>query len=126
LQGGYTLLLNDQTTPLTSRLVWSGDSGGFIMTMVQLPSSCFNRNVQFRWHAGSDTSFGGSGWYVDSIALVDGSVCAMPDVTMNEDNASGPVSLPIGNANGQSGLQLSGSSSNPTLLPSGNVAFSGS
>jgi uncharacterized protein (TIGR02597 family) len=125
VQGGYTLLLNSDTTPLTSRLVWSGDSGGFISTTVQLPSACFNQDVQLRWHAGSDTSFGGAGWFVDSISITDGYVCSLPDVSIAEDHSAGPISVGIGNANGQSGLQLSGNLSNAALVPSENFAFSG-
>ncbi len=125
LRNGYNMLLNPATVPLPSRFAWSGTSGGFILTTVQLPSACMNHDVQLRWRCGSDTAVGGSGWYLDSVSLVDGFVCTLPDIAIDEDHSSGSLPLSIGNANTQSGLQLSGASSNSTLLPSSNFLFAG-
>ena len=67
--GGYNLTLGSSGNPLTGRQAWSGNSGGFITTTVNLPASAAGQNVQFKWRCGSDDSVSGAGWYVDSVAV---------------------------------------------------------
>lgn len=55
--------------PLGGRAAWSGDSGGFVTSVMNLPASAAGNNIQLRWRLGSDRSVGGTGWYVDSIAI---------------------------------------------------------
>ena len=55
--------------PLASRPAWSGDSGGFITTAVNLPPQAAGQIIQLRWRFGSDNSNGGMGWYVDTISV---------------------------------------------------------
>ncbi len=124
LQGGYNLLLSSSTVPLTSRWAWSGQSAGFISTTVQLPANCRNQDIRLRWRSGSDSSVGGAGWYVDSVAITDGAVCLLPDLVLDEDNPPASSSFLIGQADSQSGLQISGISANGNLLS--NIAFGGS
>jgi hypothetical protein len=74
--GGYNTHLDPTTEnpidqPAASRLVWSGDSGGFITTTAILPLSAVGGSVQFRWRLGTE---GGSrsydthsGWWIDSV-----------------------------------------------------------
>jgi PKD repeat protein len=71
VSGGYNRSINSGTAnPLTGRSGWSGSSGGFITTTVNLPLAAVGQNVQFRWRLGSDASVGAAGWYVDSLALL--------------------------------------------------------
>ncbi len=77
--GGYTRQIDTSDAsgipnPLGGRMGWCGDSGGFIQTMVSLPPSAAGSEIQFRWRLGTDTGnyYGGSGWYIDSIYLYDG------------------------------------------------------
>jgi uncharacterized repeat protein (TIGR01451 family) len=58
---------------------WSGDSGGFITTVVNLPEAAAGQSVQLRWCFFSDYATGGVGWYVDSIALIGAYACCLPD-----------------------------------------------
>ncbi len=125
LQNGYNIVLDSTTTPLTNRPAWSGTSSGFVTTVVQLPASCRDQDVRLRWRCGSDTTVGGGGWYVDSINLVDGYGCLLPDQVLDEDVASSPITLSIGQAASQTGLALSAASANSSLLPSQNVVFGG-
>jgi hypothetical protein len=62
-------------SPIAGRNAWSGNSGGFIHTAVNLPATAAGQNVRLRWRMASDSSQGGLGWYVDSILIVDGYVC---------------------------------------------------
>ena len=55
--------------PLAGRLAWTGNSGGFITTIVNLPAAAVGQSIQLRWRLGSDNSNGALGWFVDSVSL---------------------------------------------------------
>ena len=68
--GGYNRVLSSSyQNPLGGRQAWSGDSGGFIDTIVDLPPSALGQNVQFHWIEATDVSVAGAGWRVDTIQL---------------------------------------------------------
>jgi hypothetical protein len=68
--GGYTGVISSSFgNPLAGRSAWTGTSGGFITTVVNLPAAAVGHNVQFRWRMGSDSSFAGTGWRIDSVSL---------------------------------------------------------
>lgn len=70
--GGYNAVIDPTTDgALAGRQVWSGNSGGFITSTVNLPAAAFSQNVQFRWHAAYDTGTSptGGGLRVDTISL---------------------------------------------------------
>jgi hypothetical protein len=74
--GGYNRTVSSSfQNPLAGRQAWSGDSGGFITTIVNLPISAAGQNVQLRWRCGTDTSDNAVGWYVDTISVKDGYAC---------------------------------------------------
>ena len=54
--------------PLAGRQAWTGSSGGFIQSTVNLPIP-LGSNVILRWRMGSDNSVSGEGWRVDSVAV---------------------------------------------------------
>jgi hypothetical protein len=75
VSGGYNLTISSSySNPLAGRQAWSGSSGGFVTTVVGLPTAAANQNVQFRWRCATDSSNSGVGWYVDSVA-VEAQVC---------------------------------------------------
>lgn len=67
--GGYDLTLNPSRSPIACRAAWSGNSGGFVTTTVNLPAMAAGQTVQFRWRCGSDEMVGAVGWYLDSVSL---------------------------------------------------------
>jgi hypothetical protein len=77
VSGGYNDTLNSSySNPLAGRQAWSGNSGGFITTLVNLPSTASGQTLQLRWRCGSDNSNGGLGWYVDTASITNrGYVC---------------------------------------------------
>lgn len=79
VSGGYTHAIDDATdNTLSGRRAWSGKSGGFITTLVNLPGSAAGKAVQFRWRLGTDTGnfYGGTEWRIDTVSVSDGSyVC---------------------------------------------------
>lgn len=54
--------------PLAGRQAWTGSSGGFIQTTVNVPIR-LGSNVILRWRMGSDNSVSGEGWRVDSVTI---------------------------------------------------------
>ncbi len=72
---GYTRRIDfSDDNPFDGQSVWSGNSGGFIQTVVNLPPTAAGQNVQFRWRLGTDSGnyFGSVGWWIDSVSLWDG------------------------------------------------------
>jgi hypothetical protein len=91
---GYNRTLSTSySNPLGGRQAWSGSSGGYVTTTVNLPPSASGQTVQLRWRLGSDSSVGSTGWYVDSITLAAGyTCCVLPSLSVDD------VSVAEGNA----------------------------
>jgi hypothetical protein len=68
--------------PLNGRNGWTGNSGGFITTAVQLPGAAAGQNVQFRWRMGADDNTSGTGpnpgWYIDTVVINGSFICVDP------------------------------------------------
>lgn len=76
LAGGYNgTIPSAYGNPLAGRPAWTGDSGGFVTTMANLPAAAAGNSVQLRWRLGSDAVVSSTGWYVDSLAVTDGYGC---------------------------------------------------
>jgi hypothetical protein len=126
IAGGYNRTINNSRgNPLSGRQAWSGNSGGFISTQIKLPSAAAGQNVVFKWRCGTDSATGGSGWSVDSIALLDGVyVCcgssdtnAAPTIARTEITDTG-VSLYLQSTSGRSYiLQYNDSVTDSTWTP---------
>lgn len=93
VSGGYDHTISANFgNPLASRQSWSGNSGGFISTVVNLPAAALGQTVQFRWLCGTDSSNGRTGWRIDSIGITARMCCqnttpvlgSIPDQTINE------------------------------------------
>ncbi len=75
--GGYNSTLSTGfSNPLPGRPAWSGNSGGFIDTIVNLPASANGQSVIFKWRFGSDSSVAATGAYIDDIAVYGSYVCS--------------------------------------------------
>lgn len=94
VSNGYNGLITDAgdtggknaPSPLINRNAWTGNSGGFITTIVNLPASASGTNVQFEWICGTDDGnynlTGTGGWWIDSLAIAQPAFdcCAPPTV----------------------------------------------
>jgi hypothetical protein len=70
LQNGYNYTISSSyQSPIAGRQAWSGNSGGFITTIVQLPASAAGQSVQLRWRLGSDKLNSIWGWAIDTIVV---------------------------------------------------------
>jgi|GEM_PF-1181814 len=66
--GGYNRTIStDRGSPIAGRQAWSGNSGGFICTVVYLPF--LPPGGRFRWRMASDNSGSGEGWRVDTVTI---------------------------------------------------------
>ncbi len=96
VSNGYnrTIVSTNAENPLDGRLCWGGISGGFITTIINLPATAAGQNVQFKWRFGVDNmnGYGGTGWYVDTLALQEGTNCCVPST--NADLAVGQTASP--------------------------------
>jgi hypothetical protein len=72
VSGGYNGPLGiDPGNPLSGRAAWTGNSGGFISTLVNLPAGAYGQNVQFKWRTGTDSCFtpANAGMRIDTISI---------------------------------------------------------
>jgi hypothetical protein len=67
--GGYNATIATGTgSPIAGRAAWSGNSGGFITTIVSLPPEL--GNAVLRWRMASDNSGSSEGWRVDTTNVI--------------------------------------------------------
>ncbi len=70
-QNGYNSTINtNPDSPISGRQAWSGSSGGWIQTIIDL-SSYAGQTISIRWRMASDAFVSGEGWYVDDVFLGD-------------------------------------------------------
>ncbi|MGO8678144.1 MAG: protease pro-enzyme activation domain-containing protein [Limisphaerales bacterium] len=109
--GGYTgtIDVTDVDNPLAGQAAWTGQTAGFTTTTIALPSAAAGQSVRFEWQFGTDTgnAYGGTGWYIDSISIVDGSYsCCIPATAVpalvNPQSSSGNFSFSFQTVSGQS------------------------
>jgi hypothetical protein len=68
-RGGYNrTIATDRGSPIAGRSAWSGNSEGFITTVVNLPPEL--SNAVLRWRMASDNTGTSEGWRVDTTNIV--------------------------------------------------------
>ena len=69
--GGYNASIGATDSVLTGRQAWTGNSNGFITSIVNLPAAAFGQNAQFRWRTAYDTGTNpaGGGVRIDTITI---------------------------------------------------------
>lgn len=76
IAGGYNGTLGGgANNPLANRQAWSGNSGGWILTQIQLPASANGHNIQLRFRFGADNNTALLGWNVDTIRIFAAASC---------------------------------------------------
>jgi hypothetical protein len=67
VMGGYNrTIATDRGSPIAGRQAWSGNSQGFITTVVNFPLYGMSK---LRWRMASDNSGSGDGWRIDTINM---------------------------------------------------------
>jgi hypothetical protein len=72
VSGGYTHTSINTTFSnplLPSRPTWSGASGAYITTVVNMPPAGVGQAVQLRWRIGTDSTQARTGWRIDDVAI---------------------------------------------------------
>ncbi len=96
-QGGYSEVIstNASGSSLVQQAAWSGNSGGWITTTVDLPAAAAGQNVQLRWRCVTDESGGGNGWFIDGVQINDGGNCCTAgseaDLAISKSASPSPV-----------------------------------
>ncbi len=96
-QGGYSEVIstNASGSSLVQQAAWSGNSGGWITSIVDLPAAAAGQNVQLRWRCVTDESGGGNGWFVDGVQINDGGNCCTAgseaDLAISKSASPSPV-----------------------------------
>ena len=68
--GGYNrTIAADRGSPIAGRQAWSGNSGGFMTSVVNVPAFQVLPGTKFRWRMASDNSGSGEGWRVDTVSI---------------------------------------------------------
>ncbi len=68
-KNGYTNTIStDYSSPISGQNAYSGSSGGFIQTLIDL-SSYAGRTIQLRFRQANDISVGSVGWWVDNVYI---------------------------------------------------------
>ena len=81
VMGGYNRTIStDRGSPIAGRPAWSGDSEGFITTVVNVPNN--QNQTRLRWRMASDSTGSGEGWRVDAVNVTwchgEGTPCPTP------------------------------------------------
>ncbi len=80
--GGYTGTLDSTANnPLAGRMAWSGNSGGYIDTVINLGPNVAGQTIRLRFRIGSDEAVSAPGWWVDSISITGGCMAGTPSPT---------------------------------------------
>jgi uncharacterized repeat protein (TIGR01451 family) len=95
--GGYVGAISTlYENPLAGREAWSGNSGGWIATTVNLPAAAAGQTIQLRWGCGTDLDNESPviGWYVDTISITQDSYSCCydtADLTVTQTNTPAQV-----------------------------------
>src|SRR5205823_9305592 len=68
ITGGYTGTIDGTANnPLAGRMVWAGDSHGYIDTVIRMGPNLAGQDITLRLRFGSDEAVGAPGWRVDTM-----------------------------------------------------------
>ena len=74
VSGGYTGLISSKASnPLSGRMAWSSDSGGYIDTVINMGPNLVGQTVTLRFRMGTDEAVAAPGVWVDNISIQGGS-----------------------------------------------------
>ena len=70
VSGPYTGTIDTSANnPLSGRPAWSGSSGGYINTVINLGPNLNGQTIILRWRMGTDDLTGAPGWRIDTISI---------------------------------------------------------
>ena len=70
VSGGYTGEIDGTAgNPLAGRMAWSGNSGGYINTVINMGAMLNGMTMKLRFRMGSDEAVSFPGWHVDGLSI---------------------------------------------------------
>lgn len=70
ISGGYNATISSSfNSPIGGRQAWSGNSGGYVATVVRLPAAAIGQPTVLRFRTADDSSVGATGWWLDTVHL---------------------------------------------------------
>jgi hypothetical protein len=68
--GGYNGTISVSfASPIAGRQAWTGNSGGWLTTTVNLPAAAIGQSVILRWRRATDNSVAATGVWIDDISI---------------------------------------------------------
>jgi hypothetical protein len=67
--GGYTCTIGGTQNPLFGRMAWSGNSNGYINTVINLGPNLAGQTVTFRFRMGTDQAVARPGVHIDNLVF---------------------------------------------------------
>ena len=93
-EGGYnSTIATNRGSPIAGRAAWSGNSRGFITTVVNLPPELIN--AVLRWRMASDNTGASEGWRVDTASVLWCHFSGTPTPTPPPTPTPGPITLSV-------------------------------
>ena len=73
VSGGYTGLISSKASnPLSGRMAWSSDSGGYIDTAINMGPNLVGQTVTIRFRMGTDEAVAAPGVWLDNLSITGG------------------------------------------------------
>ena len=67
--GGYNMLISCPNSPINGRMAWSGNSNGYIDTVINLGPNLVGQPVTFRFRMVSDEAVASPGVHIDNLVF---------------------------------------------------------
>jgi hypothetical protein len=97
VEGGYNEYISPfAASPLAGQKAWTGDSGGYIATTVNLPPAAKGHQAVLRWRLVADDAFTAVGWSIDTISVSVAQCCWAPAPASLAADPPPPPPLPAG------------------------------
>ncbi|CAN5242153.1 hypothetical protein BH20ACI2_BH20ACI2_12110 [soil metagenome] len=127
-QNGYNRILGPgANNPLGGRSAWTGNSFGYLTTVVQFPPNTEGKLVQLRWRFGADDNTAAVGWHFDTISLVGAAFvtsfeCSVPPPP-SFANISGRIITPFGAGLRNANVSLNTGQGEPAKVLSSSLGY---
>jgi hypothetical protein len=95
ISGGYnSTIAFGSGNPIAGRRAWSGNSGGYVNTVVRLSPNVDGQTIRLRFRLASDVFVGGPGWRIDTVTSAGVCLGPVPTPTPTPTPTPSPTPTP--------------------------------